>query len=516
MSPTESVFDAVESRDTTKVAALDIGSNSFHLVVARINAGSVQILHRLKEKVRLAAGLGEDNVLSDEAIERGLKMLELVATSLNGFEPDSVRIVATHTLRKAVNARTFINAAREVLPYPIEVISGVEEARLIYSGVAHTNHSDGRRLVADIGGGSTEFVIGEGFDPLICRSLQMGCVSYTNRFFADGELKAKTFNRAITAAKQELELIENRYKHLGWTQCIGTSGTIKTLFNLAQRDKSNGHDEPVTLKSLRNVMKSFIDAGHIDKLTMPEISEDRQGVIAGGLAILIGIFEALDISELVYSPAALREGVLYQMEDELKHSDIRERTAKSLATRYDVDTTQANMVLATTLNLYDQVVGDWKFKNKDFRAMLGWASLLHEVGIQINSRGVQRHSAYVLSNVDMPGFTQEQQELLATLVRFHRKKIKSAEIPEFQLFDSSAVKRAIALLRLGAMLNIKRQESFLPELNVTTSKNSLTLTFPAGWKESRPIMSADLQQEVQYWKAIDLTLNIEEAESAAE
>ena len=204
------------------------------------------------------------------------------------------------------------------------------------------------------------------------------------------------------------------------------------------------------------------------------------------------------------------------MEDELKHSDIRERTAKSLATRYDVDTTQANMVLATTLNLYDQVVGDWKFKNKDFRAMLGWASLLHEVGIQINSRGVQRHSAYVLSNVDMPGFTQEQQELLATLVRFHRKKIKSAEIPEFQLFDSSAVKRAIALLRLGAMLNIKRQESFLPELNVTASKNSLTLTFPAGWKESRPIMSADLQQEVQYWKAIDLTLNIEEAESTAE
>ena len=169
MSPSESVFDAVESRDTTKVAALDIGSNSFHLVVARINAGSVQILHRLKEKVRLAAGLGEDNVLSDEAIERGLKMLELVATSLNGFEPDSVRIVATHTLRKAVNARAFINAARDVLPYPIEVISGVEEARLIYSGVAHTNHSDGRRLVTDIGGGSTEFVIGEGFDPLICR-----------------------------------------------------------------------------------------------------------------------------------------------------------------------------------------------------------------------------------------------------------------------------------------------------------------------------------------------------------
>lgn len=508
MSPTETIFEAVESRDTTKVAALDIGSNSFHLVVARINAGSVQILHRLKEKVRLAAGLNEDNILSDEAIERGLKMLQLVAESLKGFEPDSVRIVATHTLRKAINARAFINAARDILPYPIEVISGVEEARLIYQGVAHTNHSDGRRLVADIGGGSTEFVIGEGFDPLICRSLQMGCVSYTNRFFADGVLKAKTFNRAITAAKQELEMIENRYKQLSWSQCIGTSGTIKTLFSLAQRDKTNGHDEPVTLKCLRNVMKSFIDAGHVDKLTMPEVSEDRRGVIAGGLAILIGIFEALDINEMMYSPAALREGVLYQMEDELKHTDIRERTAKSLATRYDVDTVQASMVLTTTLSLFDQTAGDWKFKNKDVRSMLGWAALLHEIGLQINSRGVQRHSSYILANVDMPGFTQEQQDLLATLVRFHRKKIKAQDVPDFQLYDSVTVKRIIGLIRLGALLNIKRQEAFVPDMNVVASKQKLSLTFPAGWLDNRPIMSADLQQEIVYWKALDMELEI--------
>ncbi|MBU2977731.1 exopolyphosphatase [Alteromonas sp. C1M14] len=510
MSPTETVFNAVESRDITKVAALDIGSNSFHLVVARLNAGSVQILHRLKEKVRLAAGLSEDNVLSDEAIERGLKMLGLVAESLRGFEPDSVRIVATHTLRKAVNARDFINAAREVLPYPIEIISGVEEARLIYQGVAHTNHSDGRRLVADIGGGSTEFVIGEGFGPLVCRSLQMGCVSYTKRFFAQGELKPKAFNRAITAAKQELEMIESHYKRLGWTQCIGTSGTIKTLFNLAQRDKKNGHVEPVTLKSLRNLAKTFIEAGHVDNLTMPEISDDRRGVIAGGLAILIGIFEAMDIDGLIYSPAALREGVLYQMKDEMKHSDIRERTAKSLATRYDVDTIQANIVLTTSLNLFDQACKGWKFKSRDFRAMLGWAALLHEVGLQINSRGVQRHSAYILANVDMPGFTQEQQELLSTLVRFHRKKIKVHEMPEFQMYETASVKRLIAIMRLGALLNIKRQEAFLPTIQVTAAKQKLTLMFPQNWLEGRPILSADLQQEKHYWKALGLELDITE------
>lgn len=508
MSPTETIFEAVESRETTKVAALDIGSNSFHLVVARINAGSVQILHRLKQKVRLAAGLNEENLLSDEAIERGLKMLALVAESLRGFEPDSVRIVATHTLRKAVNARAFINAAKEILPYPIEIISGVEEARLIYQGVAHTNHSDGRRLVTDIGGGSTEFVIGEGFEPLVCRSLQMGCVSYTKRFFASGELKIKSFNRAITAAKQELELIENRYKRLGWVQCIGTSGTIKTLYNLAQRDKTNGHEQPVTLKSLKQLVKTFVDAGHVDNLTMAEISEDRRGVIAGGLAILVGTFEALGIDELVYSAAALREGVLYQMEDELKHSDIRERTAKSLATRYDVDTIQANMVLNTSLHLFDQVSDTWKFKNKDYRAMLAWAALLHEVGLQINSRGVQRHSAYILANVDMPGFTQEQQELLSSLVRFHRKKIKLQELPELQLFDFAAVKRLIALLRLGALLNIKRQEGFLPDITVEAAKQKLVLQFPEGWLESRPILWADLQQEITYCKALDLELQI--------
>ena len=508
MTQHESVFNDVETREVSKVAALDIGSNSFHLVVARIVAGSVQILHRVKQKVRLAEGLNEDDILSDEAMERGLAMLKVVAESLKGFEPDSVRIVATHTLRKARNARDFISAARDILPYPIEVISGVEEARLIYSGVAHTNHADGQQLVVDIGGGSTEFVIGEGFTPLLCRSLQMGCVSYTKRFFPDGELKSKAFNRAITAAQQELELIDNKYRRLGWVQCIGTSGTIRSLFTLCQQDRPNGHDIPVTLKSLRNLMKQFISAGHIDKLSYADLSEDRRVVIAGGLAILIAVFKALEIEGLVYSPAALREGVLYQMEDELHHADIRGRTASSLATRYDVDTTQATMVLNTTLSLFSDVEKEWKLKGRDFKSMLGWAALLHEVGMQINSRGIQKHSAYILGNVDMPGFTQEQQLLLATLVRFHRKKIRTNELPTFNLFDEQSVKHLIALLRLGVLLNIKRQEGFVPDLVVKVEKNELAITFPEGWLDEKPIISADLLRESHYWKALDLKLSV--------
>ncbi|NVK57708.1 MAG: exopolyphosphatase [Alteromonadaceae bacterium] len=507
-TPHESL-DSVDSRESSKVAALDIGSNSFHLVVARIVAGSVQILHRVKQKVRLAEGLDNNNVLSDEAIERGLETLRIIAASLQGFEPDSVRIVATYTLRKAVNANQFISAALEIMPYPVEVISGTEEARLIYSGVAHTNHDNGKRLVVDIGGGSTEFIIGEGLSARLCRSLQMGCVSFTQRFFANGELKAKAFQRAITAAEQQMEPIEGRYRRLGWQHCIGTSGTIKTLYNLVQQtDKAPGQDVPVTLKGLKQVMKEFIDAGHIDNLTHPAISEDRRKVIPAGLCVLIALFKALRIEELEYSPAALREGVLYQMEDELHNNDIRGRTASSLAVRYDVDTNQANLVLSTTRLLFAAAQKPWKLNHADYPAILGWAALLHEVGLQINTRGVQRHSAYILQNIDMPGFNQAQQELLATLVRFHRKKIRPQNVSSFTQYSSDEIGRLIAILRLGVLLNIKRQQDFLPEFTVDADKRSLTLTFPEDWLASKPIMAADLERECHYLKAVDITLKV--------
>ncbi|MDC8830097.1 exopolyphosphatase [Alteromonas gilva] len=502
-------LDSVDSRESSKVAALDIGSNSFHLVVARIVAGSVQILHRVKQKVRLAEGLDSKNVLSDEAMERGLETLRIIAASLEGFEPDSVRIVATYTLRKAVNANRFISAALEIMPYPIEVISGPEEARLIYSGVAHTNHDNGQRLVVDIGGGSTEFIIGEGLTSKLCRSLQMGCVSFTQRFFANGELKAKAFERAITAAEQQMEPIEERYRRLAWQHCLGTSGTIKTLYNLVQKtDNESGMQVPVTLKALKQVMKQFIDAGHIDNLTHPAISEDRRKVIPAGLCVLIAIFKALKIEELEYSPAALREGVLYQMEDELHNNDIRGRTAASLAVRYDVDTTQANLVLGTTKRLFSAVQQPWKLNHSDYPAILGWAALLHEVGLQINTRGVQRHSAYILQNIDMPGFNQAQQELLATLVRFHRKKIRLPDVAAFTQYSNEEIGRLIAVLRVSVLLNIKRQESFLPEFSVDADKHSLTLTFPEDWLASKPIMAADLERESHYLKAVNVTLTV--------
>lgn len=505
----DSTFDNVEIRDTSRVAALDMGSNSFHLVVARIVAGSVQILHRVKQKVRLGEGLRKDGVLSDEVMQRGLDTLKVIAESLQGFEPECVRVVATHTLRKASNAKEFLRAAKKVFPFPIEIISGAEEARLIYQGVAHTNHQEGQRLVVDIGGGSTEFIIGEGFETKILRSLQMGCVSYTNQFFKQGELKQKAFNKAITCAQQELEMIDKKYKQIGWKTCIGTSGTIKIIIELAAQLDSTNRENQVCLTDLHTLMALCCAAGNSEDLQIQGLTEDRRPVFAAGLAILIAAFRSLDIQHMEFSQDSLREGLLYEMEDHLTHPDIRQRSAESLATRYDVDVDQAKRVLTTTMELYHQTKKVWKIDNKELRNMLAWSALLHEVGLQINTRGIQRHSGYILQNIELPGFGQEQQNLLATLTRFYRKKIKVTEIPEFTLLAQEQVYKLIALLRLGVLLNIKRQDDILPEISLKASDNQLHMKFPEAWLEQKPVFSADIQSECDYIKELGLTLSYE-------
>ncbi len=502
-------FENAETREATKVAALDIGSNSFHLVVGRIVAGSVQILHRVKQKVRLADGLDKNNILSPEAMQRGLDTLEMVAESLKGFEPDSVRIVATYTLRKAKNAKEFIRAARKILPYPVEIISGIEEARLIYSGVAHTVQDTGQRLVADIGGGSTEFIIGEGFEAKILRSLQMGCVSYTKRFFKDGHLTQAAFKRATTAAQQELELIDSKYLKFGWQHCIGTSGTIKAIVLLAQSLRESNPEGFVTLDDLVELRKQCCDAKHIDNLTLEGISEQRIPVLAAGISILIAIFQNLKVLVMEYSAAALREGVIYEMEKQLAHQDIRERTALSLATRYDVDTEQAKRVHDTSMMIYDKCRKDWKIGGLDNRNMLAWAALLHEVGLQINTRGVQRHSEYILQNVDLHGFNQEQQQLLSLLARFHRKKIRVEEFPEFWQFEPHTVYKLLLILRLGVLLNIKRQDDILPDIEIQVSDTQISLKFADDWLTQKPIITADLEREAEYLMTLDFSLSFQ-------
>lgn len=507
MTQHEEALSGVTSREATPVAALDIGSNSFHLVIARILADHVQILHRVKQKVRLADGLDDQGMLSEEAIHRGMQALEECKESMQGFEARTVRIVATYTLRKAINSGEFISAARRILPYPVEVISGVEEARLIYQGVAHTNADSGSRLIVDIGGGSTEFIIGTGFDPSLMRSLSMGCVNFTKKFFANGELKEKAFHKAITAAHQELEIIADKYRHMGWENCIGTSGTIKTLANLCGELQGKNARTEITLKDLKALIKHCISVGSVDNLSFNSISQDRLPVFPAGLAVLTAIFESLSIEKMKYSGAALREGVLYEMEERLQHLDIRKRTAESIATRYDVDTQQARRVLHTTNIIFQQVAEDWQIQNPELHNVLGWAALLHEVGLQINSRGVQRHSAYILRNADLPGFNQEEQDLLASLAACHRKKINLEEIPEFEQFSPQEVHKLICILRLGVLLNIKRQDNIIPDISASVSDMNIAMHFADNWLNDKPLMKADLMSERQRILALGIDLD---------
>ena len=483
-------------------AAIDLGSNSFHMVIARVVVGAMQVLGRLKQRVHLADGLDAQNRLSEEAMERGLSCLALFAERLQGFSAANVTIVGTHTLRIASNAEEFLQRAAEVIPYPIEVISGNEEARLIFMGVEHTQPEKGRKLVIDIGGGSTELVIGEDFEPQLVESRRMGCVSFANLYFPKGEISQENFRRARLAAAQKLETLAWQYRLQGWQYALGASGSIKAACEvlLAMGEK----EKRVTPENLDMLVSEVLKHKSFAALSLPGLSDERKAVFVPGLAILCGVFDALAIRELRLSDGALREGVLYEMEGRFRHQDIRSRTAQSLANHYAIDSDQARRVLETTEQLYSQwLEQNPKLANPQLTALMKWAALLHEVGLTINHSGMQRHSAYILQNSNMPGFNQDQQMLLATLVRFHRKAVKQDEMPRFTLFKKKQFLPMIFLLRLGTLLNNQRQATTRPDtLKLSTDDGHWTLTFPAGFLSQNTLVQLDLEREQAYWNDV--------------
>lgn len=483
-------------------AAIDLGSNSFHMVIARVVDGAMQVLGRLKQRVHLADGLDAQHKLSEEAMERGLACLALFAERLQGFSPSNVTIVGTHTLREAVNAETFLQRAAEVIPYPIEVISGHEEARLIFMGVEHTQPEKGRKLVIDIGGGSTELVIGEDFEPQLVESRRMGCVSFAQLYFPKGEISRENFRRARLAAAQKLETLAWQYRLHGWQYALGASGTIKAACEVLQA--MDEKEKLITPERLDKLYDEVMKHKSFAALSLPGLSEERKGVFVPGLAILCGVFDALAIRELRLSDGALREGVLYEMEGRFRHQDIRSRTAQSLANHYAIDSDQARRVLETTEQLYLQ----WreqnpKLANPQLAALLKWAAMLHEVGLTINHSGLQRHSAYILQNTNLPGFNQDQQMLLAALVRFHRKAVKLDELPRVTLFKKKQFVPLIFLLRLGTLLNNQRQATTRPDsLTLKCDDGHWTLVFPAGYFSQNNLVQLDLEREQVYWNDV--------------
>ncbi|AAP96191.1 exopolyphosphatase [[Haemophilus] ducreyi] len=489
-------------------AAIDLGSNSFHMIVARIVNGSIQVLSRLKRRVRLADGLNEERVLSQEAIERGVNCLSLFSDRLQGFDVENVKVVGTYTLRRAVNNDEFLQQAAKVFPYPIQIISGQEEARLIYAGVSHTQPEKGRKLVIDIGGGSTEIAVGDDFSPLRVESRHMGCVSFAKRFFPEGQLTAEYFEQAYQTAIEKIEDLAWEYRELGWENVLGSSGTVKTVQKVLV---AQGYrDGLITTARLKILVERCLQFTSLYNIQMKGLVEERADVLVPGLAILLALFDTFKIEAMRYSDGALREGVMYGLEQAFQVSDIRQRTAEGLAEQFNIDQQQAQRVEKTALALFEQVK-NWRNHRQvsELRSILKWASLLHEIGIVINHNGIHKHSAYIIAHRDLPGFDVEQQHLLAILMRFHLKAFKCSDIRSTNRYQHRDILTLLRLFRLAVLLNRSRQAAVFPQiLTLKTEKNHWQISFDLDFLTKNPLVLADLEEEQQYLAALGLYLQI--------
>ncbi|HEY4213373.1 MAG TPA: exopolyphosphatase [Steroidobacteraceae bacterium] len=489
------------------LAAVDLGSNSFHMVVARYSHGQIIIIDRLREMVRLAAGVEENGRIDKEVAARALACLERFGQRLRDMHADSVRVVGTNALRVAHRKQAFLERAREALGHPIEIIAGMEEARLIYSGVAHTMPSEpGRRFVVDIGGGSTELIIGEGLSSLELESLQMGCVSLSERFFKDGKISAKRIDRARVAARLELEPVQAAFRRRGWDHCAGSSGTVRAIGEVIR--ELDPQAVAITTSGLEQTLKYLIEAGHTRDLSLAAITEDRRPVFPGGTVILAAIFDVMGVEKMQIAEGAMREGLLYDMVGRFNDEDARDRTVRAMQQRYHVDLAQAERVEASVLDFLEQTRDAWRLSDPLAEQALRWAARLHEIGLDVSHSGYHRHGAYLLENADMPGFPRGEQLLLARLVGGHRRKLAVEGLEDLiPPWDRTAL-YLIVLLRLAVLLHRGRSAVALPPIRLSASFRSLEIEFPGKWLRDHPLTSADLQQETEHLASAGYRLRV--------
>jgi len=482
------------------IAAVDLGSSSFHLVVARTTDGQLTIVDRLREALHFAAGLDPAKRISAAMRARALECLGRFGQRLGHMPPGSVRAVGTNTLRKARNAASFLRAAKRVLGHPIETISGVEEARLIYLGVAHTvADRPGRRLVVDIGGGSTELIVGERFEPRHMESLYMGSVSSSRQHFPDGRISDAALRRAELAARQELVAVEAGLSERGWDEVVGSSGTIRAVASVV--DAGGFGEGGITRRSLVWLREALVEAGHVRRLELPGLGPDRRDVFAGGVAILLAVFESLGIERMLVSEGAMREGLLYDLVGRIRHEDARGRSVTALADRCHVDWRQAGRVECTALVCLGQVTAAWGLGSPDLRQLLSWAAALHEIGLDVAHAHYHKHGEYIVAMADLLGFSRQEQRLLAALVRAHRRKFPVEMIDGLPDAWRRPITRLAIVLRLACALHRSRSPKPLPEIRFTAAKRSLGLRFPARWLDDHPLTRADLEQEATYLAA---------------
>ncbi len=470
-------------------AAIDLGSNSFHMLVVRHINGSVQTMAKIKRKVRLASGLDENNTLSHEAMQRGWDCLNLFAERLQDIPKENIRIVGTAALRVATNVDVFLKKANQILGHQINVIEGEEEARIIYQGVAHTSAGSGRRLVVDIGGASTEIIIGKGFKAQVLTSLKMGCVTWLECYFKDRELTQHNFDVAIAAAKEMLQPILQQYTRLGWQTCVGASGTVQALQEIML---AQGMDEVITLTKLKRLQKQAMQHKHLEELDIDGLTLERALVFPSGLSILIAIFESLQIDSMTLAGGALREGLCYGAIDELQHDKVCQRTIKSIQQRYQLDIDYAEQVAKLSQQLVQQCADNWLIEPQALSLLIA-AAQLHEIGMSIDYKKSGEHSAYLINALNLPGFTRAQKYLLAELLRRYREDF--SPMPTQHAVSNISAQRMLHILRLVLILTHRRDINLAPIVTLSEKEKGLSLSINANWLAANPLTKAELEIE---------------------
>ena len=493
--------------DDEMMAAIDIGSNSFQLAIARLDHGEVRKVVSMSEKVQLAAGLDENNILGAAAEKRGLECLSRFVARLDSVPPERIRVVATNALRQAKNANDFISRANKILPKPIEIIAGREEARLIYLGVSHTNASSDKRLVIDIGGGSTEFIIGQEFDPLLTESLQMGCVAFTQKYFADGLITKDAFNNAISAARKEVLAINGRYQKVGWSSVVGSSGTIKAVNQILLQLGLADENARVTYSGVKEIQKLLIKAKHIDNIDFADIKDTRKVVLPAGVAVLLAAMNVLGIDTISYSDGALREGVMYDMLGRFASEDVRDRSVQALMTRYSVDRKQAKRVVRTAQQLFDQVRNRLGLDEED-ADLLRRGAYLYEIGLAISHSSYHRHSAYLLENSDIDGFSQVDKTRLSQLVMHHRRKLKPDSFDEVKMVGGDNLVYLTLILRLAVLVHHSRSKHDTLPIQLAAKDNHTWEVSVNLADDNASLVLSDLQDEIDIWQKWGMRLSI--------
>jgi exopolyphosphatase/guanosine-5'-triphosphate,3'-diphosphate pyrophosphatase len=488
------------------LAAVDLGSNSFHMVIAQPAGGRLHVIDRLKETVRLAAGLNKAYQLDAAASARALACLERFGQRLRAQPLVQVRAVGTQTLRRVKPPGAFIEAAEAALGHPIEVIYGVEEARLIYAGVTlDLGAAQVRRLVVDIGGGSTEFIAGDRDQPRLLKSLNLGAIAHSRDYFPGGIITARAWRAAVLAARLQLAPIARAYRAAGWDIALGASGSIKAIAHVCAA--AGWMKGAITPTALARLARALIQAGHIDRAELPTLSPARRPIFTGAAAVLTAIFEDLGIQAMQLTDKALREGLLLDLLGRAEAHDRRETSVVDAQQRYAADIDQAARVAATGARLLADT-GCWLPDSATaYPRLLHWAAQLHEIGATIAYKGYHKHSAYIVRNADLAGFSQSEQLVLSVLLHLHRGQFRRGVLADLPARQRPGVERLAVVLRLAVLLNRSRDPKH-PPVHLQAVETQLRLLFDDGWLDAHPLTRADLLREAAYLDAVGYVLQL--------